>query len=151
MLLFVLFFVGGCSGSTGGGIKCVRVFLMIKLATRELKRLVHPHGVIQTKLSGRAVSNDVINSVAGFVVLYMGLFFVSVMVFAASGHDIVTSLTAVGATIGNIGPGLGPVGPAGNYSFLGDHLKWLCIFDMQVGRLEIYSVLIVLTPEFWRR
>ncbi|MFO8074030.1 MAG: TrkH family potassium uptake protein [Polyangia bacterium] len=151
MLIFALFFVGGCSGSTGGGVKSVRVLLMIKLALSELKRLVHPHGVIQTKLSGRVVRDDVLHSVAGFVILYLVLFFVSALAFGIAGHDLVTSLTAVGASIGNIGPGLGPVGPSGNYEFLAAPLKGLCIFDMIAGRLEIYSVLIVLTPEFWRR
>ncbi len=151
VVIFVLFFIGGCSGSTGGGIKCVRVFLLAKMAVRELKRLVHPHGVIQTKLSGRVVSPDVSHSVAGFVILYLAIFFVSVTVFGLAGHDFKTSLTAVGANLGNIGPGLGPVGPAGNYNFLQEPLKWLCVFDMLVGRLEIYSVLIVLTPGFWRR
>lgn len=151
VLIFVLFFIGGCSGSTGGGIKCVRVLVMGKLAFRELKKLVHPHGVIQTKLSGRVVQGDVIQSVAGFVILYLGVFFVSVMLFGIAGHDFKTSLTAVGANIGNIGPGLGRVGPAGNYNFLQDPLKWLCVFDMLVGRLEIYSVLIILTPGFWRK
>jgi len=151
VLLFVLFFIGGSSGSTGGGIKCVRVFLMFKLAVRELKRLVHPHGVIQTKLSGHVVQSDVINSVAGFVVLYLAIFFGSVIIFALAGHDFTTSLTAVGASIGNIGPGLGPVGPAGNYNFFSAPLKYLSMFDMLAGRLEIYSILIILTPEFWRR
>jgi trk system potassium uptake protein TrkH len=150
-LLFVLFFVGGCSGSTGGGIKCMRVFLMLKTALRELRRLTHPHGVIQTKLNGRVVPEQVIRAVAGFGILYLGIFFLSVLLFGLAGHDLQTALTAVGANIGNIGPGLGPVGPAGNYNFFADPLKWLCMFDMLVGRLEIYSVLIVLTPEFWRR
>jgi trk system potassium uptake protein TrkH len=150
-LLFVLFFVGGCSGSTGGGIKCMRVFLMLKTAVREIRRLTHPHGVIQTKLNGRVVPDDVVLAVAGFVILYLAIFFLSVLVFGLAGHDLTTALTAVGANIGNIGPGLGPVGPSGNYNFFADPLKWLCVFDMLVGRLEIYTVLIVLTPEFWRR
>jgi len=149
-LIFALFFIGGCSGSTGGGIKCVRVVLMGKLAVRELRKLAHPHGVIQTKMSGAAVESDVIQSVAGFVILYLGIFLVSVIIFGLAGHDFTTSLTAVGASLGNIGPGLGQVGPAGNYDFLQDPLKLLCIFDMIAGRLEIYSVLIVLTPGFWR-
>jgi trk system potassium uptake protein len=151
VVLFSLFFVGGSAGSTGGGIKCVRVFLMIKLAIKELKRLAHPHAVIQTKLSGRVVHDDVIHSVAGFCILYLSIFIISTIIFGLSGHDIVTSLTAVGANLGNIGPGLGPVGPAGNYEFFGAPLKWLCIFDMIAGRLELYSVIIILTPEFWRR
>ncbi|MCP4605235.1 MAG: TrkH family potassium uptake protein [Proteobacteria bacterium] len=151
LILFSLFFIGGCAGSTGGGIKSVRVFLMLKVAFRELRRLIHPHGVIQTKLSGKVVQDNVIHSVAGFAILYLGIFFISVIIFGLFGHDIVTSLTAVGANIGNIGPGLGQIGPSGNYNFFAAPLKWLCIFDMIAGRLEIYSVIIILTPEFWRR
>jgi trk system potassium uptake protein TrkH len=150
-ILFALFFVGGCSGSTGGGIKCVRVFLLIKVAFGEIKRLIHPHGIIQTKLSGKPVHDNVIQSVGGFSILYLAIFFVSVIIFGLFGHDIVTSLTAVGANIGNIGPGLEKVGPSQNYNFFSAPLKWLLVFDMIAGRLEIYSVIIVLTPDFWRR
>lgn len=151
IVLFSLFFIGGSAGSTGGGIKCVRVFLMIRVALRELKLLAHPHGVIQTRLSGKVVSDNIILSVAGFTILYLLIFFSSSVIFGLSGYDLTTSLTAVGASIGNIGPGLGQVGPSANYNFFAAPLKWLCIFDMLVGRLEIYSVIIVLTPEFWRR
>ncbi|MDJ0765346.1 MAG: potassium transporter TrkG [Myxococcota bacterium] len=151
LILYVLFFVGGCAGSTGGGIKCVRVFLMIKVALRELKRLIHPHGVIQTKISHKVVRGDIIHSVTGFVILYLCIFFASVVIFGLFGYDMVTSLTAVGANIGNIGPGLAKVGPACNYNFFESPLKWLCVFNMIAGRLEIYSVIIVFTPEFWRR
>jgi len=151
MLLFAMFFVGGSSGSTGGGVKCVRVLLMAKLALRELKRLAHPHGVIQTKLSGRVVRDDVIHSVAGFVILYLVIFFASAVILGLCGYDLETSLTAVGASLGNIGPGLGQVGPSGSYQVFSAPLKWVLLFDMLVGRLEIYSVIIVLTREFWRR
>lgn len=151
MLLLVTFFVGGCAGSTGGGIKCVRVFLMTRLAITELKQLVHPHGVIQTKLAKGVVPVSVVISVAGFIALYLGVFLLSVVVFALFGYDLITSTTVVGATLGNIGPGLGDVGPAANYNFFSAGLKWHQIFLMVIGRLEIYSVLIVLTPEFWRK
>jgi trk system potassium uptake protein TrkH len=151
LVLFSLFFIGGSAGSTGGGIKCVRVYLMTKVAFGELRRLTHPHGIIQTKLSGKVVPGNVILSVAGFVILYFVIFFISVVIFGLAGHDLVTSVTAAGANLGNIGPGLGPIGPSGNYNFFAAPLKWLCVFDMIAGRLEIYSVIIVLTPEFWRR
>jgi trk system potassium uptake protein TrkH len=151
LVLFSLFFIGGSAGSTGGGIKCVRVYLMTKVAFGELRRLTHPHGIIQTKLSGKVVPDNVIHSVAGFVILYFVIFFISVVIFGLAGHDLVTSVTAAGANLGNIGPGLGSIGPSGNYNFFAAPLKWLCVFDMITGRLEIYSVIIVLTPEFWRR
>jgi trk system potassium uptake protein TrkH len=149
--IFLLFFVGGSSGSTGGGIKCLRVLLMFRLATREIRRLVHPHAVIQTKLGGRVVGDDVLHSVAGFLLLYFLIFFLSAAAFGFGGHDLVTSLTAAGATLGNIGPGLGEVGPAGSYNLFADPLKLMCVFTMIAGRLEIYSVLIVFTPALWRR
>ncbi|MBN2529438.1 MAG: TrkH family potassium uptake protein [Deltaproteobacteria bacterium] len=151
MLLLSTFFIGGCAGSTGGGIKCVRVFLMGKLAITELKRLVHPHGVIQSRLGGGVVPISVVNSVAGFIALYLGVYLISVVLFALMDYDLITSITVVGATLGNIGPGLGDVGPAANYNFFESGLKWHQIFLMIIGRLEIYSVLIVLTPEFWRK
>ena len=151
VILFALFFIGGSSGSTGGGIKVVRIVLMVKAALRELKRLAHPHGIIQTKISKRTVEDSVAHSIAGFVMLYLAILLVSTVVFGLAGHDLVTSLTAAGATLGNIGPGFGPIGPAGNYAFFAMPLKWLCIFNMLVGRLEIYSVIILLTPSYWEK
>lgn len=151
MALFLVYLMGGCSGSTGGGIKCVRHFLLFKAGLRELRHLTHPHAVIQTKLSGKVVKDDVIHSVAGFFMLYLAIWFLSAMVCAAFGYDMVTSLMASIACLGNIGPGLGPVGPMGNYDLFPTTIKWLLSFDMLAGRLELYSVLILLTPDFWRR
>jgi trk system potassium uptake protein TrkH len=150
-MLVLLVLVGGSSGSTGGGIKCVRLLLLIRVATREIRRLLHPHAVIQTKLGGRVVGDEVLHSVAGFAMLYLLILFLSTAVFSAFGHDLVTSLSAAGATLGNIGPGLAKVGPMGNYNFFADPLKLMSVFTMIAGRLEIYSVLIVLTPALWRR
>ncbi len=151
LLLLVLFFVGGCSGSTGGGIKAVRILMMLKVALTELKRLVHPHAVIQTKMSGTPVPVRVINSVAGFIALYLVLFLLAAVILGLCGYDLTVSVTAVGSAIGNIGPGFGAVGPMGNFNFFPDSLKWLQVFLMLAGRLELYSVFIVMTPEFWRR
>ncbi|MCU0662689.1 MAG: TrkH family potassium uptake protein [Myxococcota bacterium] len=150
MVLLVVALVGGCSGSTGGGIKCVRHFLLLKAGMREMRRLTHPHAIIQTKLSGKVVKDDVIHSVAGFVMLYLTLWLFSTVIVTAHGFDIVTSLSAVIACLGNIGPGLGPVGPMGSYELFPEAIKWLLSFNMLAGRLELYSVFILLTPEFWR-
>jgi trk system potassium uptake protein TrkH len=151
MMLILLFFVGGCSGSTGGGIKVVRLLLMLRLALGEMKRLVHPKGVIPTRLSGSVVPVKVINSIAGFIALYLVIYFFSTALLSLAGHDFLTSFTAVGATLGNIGPGLGAVGPAANYNFFSTPIKWLEIFLMIVGRLELYSVIILFTPAYWRK
>ena len=124
---------------------------MGKLAFRELRKLVHPHGVIQTKLSERVMQGDVIQSVAGFVILYLGIFFVSVMIFGIAGHDFKTSLTAVGANIGNIGPGLSGIGSTQTYAWIPVPGKWVLILCMLLGRLEIFTLLVLFVPEFWRK
>ncbi|MCK9522912.1 MAG: TrkH family potassium uptake protein [Proteobacteria bacterium] len=151
LLLFVLFFIGGCAGSTSGGIKVVRIYLMLRLAGRELRRLLHPHAVIQTRLSGSVVPTDVTSAVAGFVLLYLAIYFVSVLLFALADCDFTTSITAVGATLGNVGPGLGKVGPLANYHGFAAGLKWHMILLMIAGRLELYSLVILLLPEYWKK
>jgi trk system potassium uptake protein TrkH len=150
MAIFLLFVIGGCAGSTAGGIKCVRHLILLKVGWREMRRLIHPHAVIQTKLSGKVVKDNVVHSIAGFVMLYLSIWLLSAVACAAFGFDLTTSLTAPLVCLGNIGPGLGPVGPMGTYEMFPDVLKWLLSFNMLVGRLELYSVLILLTYEFWR-
>ncbi len=150
VILFLCMFLGGSAGSTGGGIKCLRIILLIKHGYRELMRLVHPHAVSQVKLGGRVVPADVLHSVWGFFVLYLALFVVLSLLMAALGLDMVTAFSSVAATIGNIGPGFGAVGPAENYAGLPLAAKWLLSLSMLLGRLEIYTVIVLLIPEFWR-
>jgi trk system potassium uptake protein TrkH len=150
-LLLMLMFLGGSAGSTGGGMKCMRIILLMKHTSRELFRLVHPRAVTSIKLGGKTVSPDVMASVWGFFLLYLGLFIVSSFIMAALGVDVVTSFASVAACIGNIGPGLGGVGPTDNYAHIPWLGKWLLIFCMLLGRLEIYTVIILLVPEFWRK
>jgi len=151
LILLLSMFIGGMAGSTGGGIKVMRFVLLAKHAYREVLRIIHPHAVISVKLGGRAVGEDVLSSVWGFFLLFVGLFVVSTLVMAALGLDLVTALSSVAASIGNIGPGLGAVGPARNYLGIPEAGKWVLIFCMLLGRLEVYTVIVLLVPEYWRR
>jgi trk system potassium uptake protein len=140
-----------CAGSTGGGIKMVRAVLLAKQATRELTRIVHPRAVVPVKLGGKIVENQIIFSVLAFMLMYGGTLVVMTMLLAASDLDIVTAFTAVIACINNMGPGLNKVGPATNYAALTDFQTWVCTITMLLGRLELFTLLVLLTPTFWRR
>ncbi len=150
VLLLVLMFFGGSAGSTTGAIKCIRLLLLLKIGYREIYRLVHPHAVTTVKLGGRVVPQDVLTGVTGFTLAFISIFVVSSIVIASLGIDPFTSISATAATLGNIGPGFGPVGPAGNYSSIPDPGKWVLILNMLLGRLEVYTLLILLLPAFWR-
>ncbi|HUT04274.1 MAG TPA: TrkH family potassium uptake protein [bacterium] len=151
LILLLCMIIGASAGSTGGGMKCLRIMLCLKYIYKELFTMVHPHGVRYVKIGGKPVSRAVMRSVLGFVLLYMGLFAVSAVLLSSMGVDVVTSVGAVAATMGNIGPGLGLVGPAANYANIPYLGKWLLIWCMLLGRLEIYTVIILLIPEFWRK
>ena len=151
LILLLCMFFGASAGSTGGGMKCLRIMLCFKYCYRELFSLIHPHAVTQIKISGKAVPDDVLRSVVGFLALYVGLFAVSAVVLAGMGVDFITSFAAVAACIGNIGPGFGMVGPVENYAQIPLLGKWLLIWCMLLGRLEIFTVIILIVPEFWRK
>ena len=151
LILLLCMFLGASAGSTGGGMKCLRIMLCFKFCYKELFGLVHPRAVLSIKIGGRSVPEDVMRSVLGFMALYMGLFGLSSVMLAGMGVDFVTAFGAVAATIGNIGPGFGMVGPVENYAQLPYLGKWLLIWCMLLGRLEIYTMLILLVPEFWRK
>jgi len=151
LILLVCMFIGASAGSTGGGIKILRVILLFKYCYRELFSLIHPQSIAHIKIGGRRVPDDVIRSVIGFLALYVGLFVICSVLLAGLGVDFSTSFGAVAASIGNIGPGFGLVGPAGNYAGLPVMGKWLLACCMLLGRLEIYTVIIFLVPEFWRK
>lgn len=151
LILMLCMFIGASAGSTGGGMKCLRIMLCFKFCYKELFQLVHPRAVTTIKIGGRAVPDDVIRSVLGFLALYMGLFGLSAVLLAGLGVDIVTAIGAVAACIGNIGPGFGMVGPVENYAMIPALGKWLLIWCMLLGRLEVFTMLILLVPEFWRK
>jgi len=150
-VILILMFIGGCSGSTGGGIKVVRHVVLFKQAGNEIRRLLHPRGVFSIQLNGRVGRKDVVYGVAGFVFLYLALVFLVTLVVSSSGTDLVTAFSSALVTVGNIGPGFGLVGPAQNYSNFPDYVKLVWSFAMIAGRLELWTVFILFTPEFWRR
>jgi len=151
LILLLCMFLGASAGSTGGGMKCLRVMLYLKYCYKELFSLIHPHAVKQIKIGGKTVSDDVMRSILAFMGLYIGLFAFSSVLLAAMGVDFTTSFAAVAATIGNIGPGFGLVGPTDNFAQIPYLGKWVLIWCMLLGRLEIYTVIILLVPEFWRK
>jgi trk system potassium uptake protein TrkH len=150
-LLLVLMTVGGCAGSTGGGIKVMRVFILLRHAKLELKKMLHPRAVFTLWFNNRALSPSLITNVLGFFLLYMVVYIAGVLILTLGGLDIVTSVGATAATLGNIGPGLGLVGPSCNYAFLVGWEKWLLVLFMLIGRLEIFTVLVLFLPGAWRR
>ncbi len=151
VILFFCMFIGASAGSTGGGMKCIRILLCFKYCYKELFILIHPHAVSKVKINNKLVPSNVLHSILGFIVLYIFLFVISSIIMAGLGVDFITSITSVASSLGNIGPGFGIVGPAKNYASIPDTGKWVLIGCMLLGRLEIYTVIILLVPEFWRK
>ena len=150
-ILVLLMFVGGCAGSTGGGIKVSRFIILFKSYLLELKQLILPSRVKRIWLEGKAVSDQTVHSVLVFFQVYLIITFLSVLVLTRDGGDIVTNFTASLACISNVGPGLGAVGPTANYAFFSDLSKLLLSLEMLLGRLEIFPVLFLFAPSVWRR
>jgi len=150
-VLFVLMFIGGCAGSTSGAMKVVRIQLVFKYIKREVNRLIHPRVVRSVKIGDTPVQEEVLAGVMAFTTFYMVAFVASTLLMTMQGYDLVSSASAVAATIGNVGPGFGLVGPATTYSALSGFSKLLLSFCMILGRLEIYTVVALLFPQFWKR
>lgn len=150
-LLLVLMFVGGCTGSTAGGMKTARIVLLGKVVGREFKRMIERRGIFAIRFGGKAISEDAVSSVLNLVYLAFIINFTASLALTAMGVDLVTSFSAVSASMFNIGPGLGNVGPSDNYAHLPLLGKWVLSFCMLAGRLEYYTVLVVATPMFWRK
>jgi len=148
LALIMIGFVGGSSGSTSGGMKVARVIMAVRQGTREVKQLVHPHGQFLVKMGGRRVSESIVLSVGGFCTLYVLSFVVVTLALATTGADPVTAFAAAATTLNNMGPGLGEV--AMNFQSLNDAGVWISAFAMIIGRLEVFTVLVLLTPAFWR-
>jgi len=151
VVLFILMFIGGSSGSTGGGMKVIRLVTLFKQGWNELKYLIYPRAVFQIKLSGGIVTKEILYAISGFVFLYITLLLFTAFIVATGGNDILTSLSTALVTLGNIGPGFGKISPAGNYAFYPDYIKWYLSFIMMAGRLEVYTVLVLFTPKFWKK
>ena len=150
-ILVLLMFIGACAGSTGGGIKVSRIVLLFRTMTREIGQIIHPHMVKKLKFEGRVVGQEVLRSVNAFMVAYVLIFAVSTLFVCLDGFDLVTSVTAVAATLNNIGPGLEMVGPIGNFSCFSDLSKIVLIFDMLAGRLEIFPLLVLFFRDTWKK
>ena len=149
ILLILFSFVGGCAGSTAGGMKVIRVILLLKQGYRELIRLIHPNSKIKVKVGNSAINERTLETIWGFFAIYVFVFFTVMLLLMLSGLDFLTSFSAVAATINNLGPGQGEV--INNYSNLTDVNKWILSFSMIVGRLEIFTLLVIFTPDFWRK
>ncbi len=149
VLLLMTSFIGGCAGSTGGGLKVIRVLLLLKQGMREINRLIHPNAQFVVKIGSKPLPSRVIDAVWGFFSLYVVCFCLMSVILAATGLDFVTSFSAVAACMNNLGPGLGDVGV--NYTSINDTAKWVLCFAMLLGRLEIFTLLVLLTPAFWRK
>ena len=148
VLLILLSSAGGCAGSTAGGIKMIRMVLLFKQGAREISRLVHPSALIAIKLNGRPVADNVINAVWGFLALYLFSYVLLLLLMLATGSDMLTAFSAVSACLNNLGPGLGAV--AHNYGDISGFGKAVLIFAMLLGRLELYTLLVLFTPAFWK-
>lgn len=149
VILIFITFAGGCAGSTTSGMKIIRWILMWKQGTREINRLVHPNAVFPVKIGGRPVPWRVIDAVWGFFAIYVGCFAVLMVLLIATGEDQVTAFSAIATTINNTGPALGAV--AHNFSTISPIGKWVCVLAMLLGRLEIYPLIVLVTPAFWKR
>lgn len=150
VILFLLMFIGGCTGSTSGSIKTIRIALLLKNSSLELKRLLHPNAIIPTRFNQLPVSNQLITNVLAFVAIYLFIFISGSIIISIFGYDMESSFGAVASCLGNIGPGLGKFGPSFSYSHLHDLGKWFLSFIMLVGRLELFTVLILFSKEFWK-
>ncbi|AMC10679.1 potassium transporter [Lutibacter profundi] len=151
MLMFSLFFIGGSAGSTSGGVKIVRHIIMIKNSLFEFKKLLHPNAIIPVRYDGTGVPKNIIFNILAFFVLYMGIFISSSVLLTFFGLDFESAFGAAASSLGNIGPAIGSVSPVDNFAHLSIGAKWICSFLMLIGRLELFTVLILLTPFFWRK
>lgn len=151
VLMFALMFCGGCAGSTGGGMKVLRSLVLAKHGMREIRKHLHPNAIFNVRLSGQLVQDEVMMKILAFFLLYTSVFMLITLAVAALGLDAITAFGASIATLSNIGPGLGAVGPASTYAEVPEAAKLLLSLNMMVGRLEVYTVVILLTPMFWRR
>lgn len=151
LLLFLLFFVGGSAGSTGGGVKVTRILLLIKNSLLDLKRLVHPSAIIPVRLNNKPVPQNIVFVVISFFLIYITIFAFGSLVLVGMGVDFISAIGASASSLGNIGPALGSVGPIENYAHMPQMAKWFLSFLMLLGRLELFTVLIIFSPSFWRK
>lgn len=150
VVFFGLFFLGGSAGSTAGGVKVMRHLIMIRNGMTEFKRSLHPNAILPVRFNGKSISNEIVFNILGFFILYMLSFIIGSVVLGGLGLDFPTAIGGAASSLGNVGPALGALGPVNNFDILPDFGKWWCAFLMLIGRLELFTVLIILTPYFWR-
>lgn len=150
-VVFGMFFVGGMAGSTGGGIKVVRQVLLFKNSYKEVKQLVHPHAILTVRINDRVVPREILKNVLSFIVLYFGLIGVGTLVMSFCGFDLLSAFSASFSSVGNVGPAFGAFGPTETYAPIPAFGKWTLALLMMAGRLEIFTVLLLFVPTFWRR
>lgn len=151
LIFFLLLFVGGCAGSTGGGIKIVRHLLLIKNSLLELRRLIHPRAVIPVRFNNSSVGQEIVSNILAFFQFYLGVFIFGTIIMSLLGMDFLTSIGSVATSLGNVGPAIGSVGPVYNFAHIPDLGKWVLSFLMLLGRLELFTILIIFSPAFWKK
>tara|TARA_Y100001933_G_C18952899_1_gene544619 strand:- start:718 stop:1437 length:720 start_codon:yes stop_codon:yes gene_type:complete len=149
-ILFCLFFTGGCAGSTTGGIKIIRLVIFCKFAYQQINQLIHPQAILNLKVNRQMVKDNVIKGVLGFFILYALSFMIGTVLMASTGLDLISASAATATCLGNIGPAFGSIGPTDNFADISDFGKWVLAFLMLLGRLELFTVLVLFTPTFWR-
>lgn len=149
-VFFILLFAGACAGSTSGGIKVVRHLAFVKNTYLEFKRIVHPRAVVPLKINGERVTGKIITHIMNFLLLYLMIFVLGSVILSVAGYDLITSFGAVATSLGNVGPAIGLIGPVDNYAFFSPFAKYFLCFLMLLGRLELFTVLVLFTPFFWR-
>ena len=150
-IFFALFFTGGSAGSTSGGVKVVRHIIMLKNSFLEFKKALHPNAIIPVRYDGKSVNQTIVFNILSFFIIYMLIFIMASVILTFLGLDFISALGAAASSLGNIGPGLGSVSPVDNFAHLSSTAKWFCSFLMLIGRLELFTVLILFTPFFWRK
>ena len=151
MILLFLMICGACAGSTGGGLKVSRLLILLKNLAKEMHLIIHPEAIKKVRLEGKSLDNNVVRSVSTYLIAYCFIYMISIFLISFDGYDFMTNFSAVSATFNNIGPGLGKVGPLGNFSVYSDFSKLVMIFDMLAGRLEIFPMLILFSVKTWRK
>ena len=152
IFFLILMFIGGCAGSTACGIKIFRIQILSQFFSNQIKKIIYPHGVFNLKYENKNIDNKFMSSIISFIYLYIIIFFITTALLSITGLDFITSISAAATAISNVGPGLGDtIGPNGNFSKLKDSSKWIISFAMILGRLELFAVLVLFIPSFWRK
>ena len=151
VIIFVLLFIGACAGSTSGGLKCIRLNLLFKNSFIEMKRIIHPNAIINVKYNGKSIHPNIMTGVMGFFILYIFIFGISSVIMSLFTEDIATACSAVITSMSNVGPGFGEIGPMSNFAHLNDFAKIFLSILMMVGRLEVFTVLVLFSRAFWKK